>query len=127
MEGKKEFWRQGDVGILKIDKIPETAKEIKHDGILAYGEVTGHKHQLVGGKVRYFMDSDHLDKMYFKVESRFVNLNHGLGNKPTVKKEEDAATTEEGHFTHELPQGDYELLRQKEFDWQSETTRAVED
>ena len=127
MDEKRLFWRQGDVGIIKVDSIPETAKEVKHNGVLAYGEVTGHKHQLVGGKVRYFQDTDHLDKLYFKVESRFVSLNHGMGSVPTTKKEDDAVAKDEGHFTHELPAGDYELIHQKEFDWASEALRTVED
>lgn len=129
--GLAPFWRQGDVGLIKVANIPATAKEVKHDGVLAYGEVTGHKHQLTDGKVRYFRTDEEPNKLYFKVESRFASLNHGLGvgkaNVPTVKEEDDEKTSEEGHFTQDLPKGTYALLQQNEFDWMTQQRRIVED
>jgi hypothetical protein len=124
-------WRQGDVVVLRNVTIPKTAKEIKHDGVLALGEVTGHKHQVVGPKVRYFMDDNKPDQLFFKVESRFATLNHGLGSGkadvPTVKHEDDPVAKEEGHYTHELPVGDYVRVQQSQFDFLSETLRIAED
>ena len=125
-KGKIPYWRQGDVGLLKIDKvgggIPPSAKPIEHNGILAYGETTGHKHQVVGGRAHYFMDETQPQKLFFKVESRFVDLNHG--SQPTVKEK---APGEEGHFPHQLPAGEYVKLPQDEFDWMTETIRPTED
>jgi len=41
---------QGDIRIVKIDKLPEGLKKRK-DGTLVYGEATGHKHYLKDGDV----------------------------------------------------------------------------
>lgn len=46
--------QQGDVWLKKVVGIPIGAKEIKRDGILAYGEVTGHKHQLEDTNIRIY-------------------------------------------------------------------------
>jgi hypothetical protein len=46
--------RHGDVGLFPLAAVPGDLQEIPFDGgrpILAYGEVTGHKHQLSGGKL----------------------------------------------------------------------------
>lgn len=111
---KTKVWRQGDVVIAR-EKVPAQAKEIEHDGVLAYGEVTGHKHQLVGGGVKYFRDDK--GALFFRVSSRFVDLNHG--GQPAVKSD--------GHFAHRLPAGSYRVLHQREADWLEEVTRNVED
>lgn len=45
--------RQGDVLLVTVDAIPADAQEQKRDDgrvILAYGEVTGHCHQITEGK-----------------------------------------------------------------------------
>lgn len=111
-------YRQGDVVIIEAE-LPPDAQEIEHDGVLAYGEATGHKHQLVGGEVRYFRDSR--GELFFEVTSRFVDLNHG--SQPSVKSE--------GHFAHRLPQLKrglvYKYQPQREADWLSEVTRDVAD
>lgn len=107
-------WRQGDVVIVQVE-LPKNVEVVDHDGILAYGEVTGHKHQLVDGRVKYFRDGK--GDLYFKVESRFVSLNHG--SQPSVKSE--------GHFAHKLPAGTYRVIHQREADWASEVTRYVQD
>lgn len=45
----KEHYRQGDVLIVRVDKIPEGVKPAP-DLVLAHGEVTGHKHQILDAK-----------------------------------------------------------------------------
>lgn len=114
---KQNFWRQGDVGILQIDQLPDTAKPIEHDGVLAYGEVTGHKHQLIGGKVNYFRDAS--GDLFFEVTSRFADLNHG--STPSAREHAD------GHFAHRLPAGIYKVNHQHEWDWTEELIRNVAD
>lgn len=111
-----KVWRQGDV-IIAESEIPKTAKEIKHNGVLAYGEVTGHKHQLVGGQIKYFRDEAQEEKLFFEVRSRFVDLNHGT--MPSVNSD--------GHFPHQLPAGNYAFWRQREADWINEVNRNVSD
>lgn len=122
----QKFWRQGDIGILKFDKLPEGVSEVKHDGILAYGEVTGHKHQLVGGKVKYFRDAS--GDLFFEVTSRFITLNHG--SNPTAidrRTKSGYRTQQDSHFAHKLPAGIYKVNRQREWDWTEQLIRTVED
>lgn len=39
--------RQGDIYFRSVDKVPTKGTKKKNDRILAYGEVTGHSHQIV--------------------------------------------------------------------------------
>lgn len=43
-EERKIAYQQGDVLLLRVEKIPETMQKVKSK-ILQYGESTGHKHQ----------------------------------------------------------------------------------
>ena len=38
--------RQGDLLIIKVDKLPTSGLKVKKDPVLAYGEVTGHCHKV---------------------------------------------------------------------------------
>lgn len=52
--GNRGLIRQGDVLLVKINKIPETAKRIPRKEVtLALGEVTGHHHTFKDGAVGY--------------------------------------------------------------------------
>lgn len=57
---KREQVRQGDVLLIPVDHIPDTAKEVEPakglPPILAYGEVTGHAHGLYG-RAKMFRES----------------------------------------------------------------------
>lgn len=48
--------RQGDVLLVKVDKLPKGLKE--KDKILAYGEATGHKHQFISKAVTVHIDAN---------------------------------------------------------------------
>ena len=99
MENKA--YRQGDIYLKKVDEIPADAKEIK-DFVLAYGEVTGHKHQLQGKlKVRQ------------RQEQKYIEV------------EEDSELVHEEHATIQLEKGNYIVIRQREYDPQRE--RLVSD
>lgn len=43
------MYRQGDILLEETDSLPKNLK--KKDNVLARGEATGHKHQIVNGKV----------------------------------------------------------------------------
>lgn len=91
-------YRQGDVGIDSIVSIPEGAKpENRERIILAYGEVTGHCHEVAVedlDKVQlYSLDG----KMYLHVEENGVRVTH---------QEHDVAI---------LPIGNYEVIHQREY------------
>lgn len=88
---KKQF-RQGDVFIEEIDKIPEKTK-IDLTNILVYGETTGHAHRLRGG-----------DLLTDEQDNKFV-ISRGK-----------TQITHEEHDTIELPEGNYQIIRQREYD-----------
>ena len=98
------MWRQGDLLFIKVNKI--YGKKQK-DKVIALGELTGHSHELtygdvyqVGGKKKYL----------------------SLGKDDVVKHQE--------HNPIELPAGNYEVIRQREYkpvNRKRATTRTVVD
>lgn len=87
------MWRQGDLLIVKVKRIPQDAIKKKRR-ILAEGEATGHMHELDKGEV-YEKDG----VLYFMVESNYpATLNH---------PEHKAVTFEPG---------EYKVIRQREYE-----------
>ena len=93
------IWRQGDVLLRLVDKIPAAAKPKARDNgrvILAYGEVTGHAHQIA--------TPDEVWAVLSVAESAtFLRL---------MKK---AQLVHEEHGMIELPAGKYEVVQQHEW------------
>lgn len=50
------MYRQGDVGIVRIDQLPASAIDVTPEDriVLAYGEVTGHAHAIAPGEAREY-------------------------------------------------------------------------
>ncbi|MEI8349859.1 MAG: hypothetical protein WCI77_06875 [Candidatus Omnitrophota bacterium] len=94
--------RQGDLLIVKVEKIPEDAQTQK-SRILAEGEATGHMHELDSGEV-YEKDGT----LYFKVAE---------GGNVTLKHPE--------HGPLQFDEGVYQVIRQREYI--PEGWRRVED
>lgn len=92
-----KVFRQGDVLLRQIKGIPKTAKRQKRAGsiVLALGEVTGHKHQILDDGVDVFVKED--GTMYLKVANG-AELRH------------------EEHGTILLPPGNYERILQREYE-----------
>ena len=90
-----EFYRQGDVGILRVAKLPQTAKkqEVKERIVLAYGEVTGHAHAIATDAATLFVDG----------ARRFLEVCY----KAELMHEEHGKIT--------LPAGIYEIIQQREY------------
>lgn len=88
------IYRQGDIVLKKVNSLPEGLKK-QTNNILAYGEVTGHKHQFVSDMVITY--ADELDNKYVKVLS-VVPLQH------------------EEHKWIDIEEGTYEVVRQREYD-----------
>ncbi len=85
--------RQGDLLIVKINKIPEDAKK-KKSKVLAEGEVTGHLHELDSGEV---YEKDGI--LYFKVlEGNSTRLIH------------------QEHKAINFDPGEYKVIRQREYE-----------
>ena len=97
-------YRQGDVSIMAVKGMPKKAKRVKGEPILARGEVTGHAHRMVEGKVRLYQLAGLL---YLRVLSEFAKLYH------------------EEHTDIVLPRGDYQINRQREYDWFSTARGGV--
>lgn len=97
-EGK--LYRQGDVLIRRVSTIPNTAKTpVPKDGgrvILAYGEVTGHAHAVIGPVEFLATDLAEMNRRFLKVEK-------------------EAQVVHEEHDTITLPPGLYEVRRQREY------------
>ncbi len=91
-----QVYRQGDVSIMAVEGLPKKTKRVKGEPILARGEVTGHTHRMVEGKVRLYQLAGLL---YLRVLSEFAKLYH------------------EEHEDLVLPRGDYQIRQQREFDW----------
>lgn len=91
---EKKNYRHGDVLIVPCDAKEVKGKEDK-ELTLAEGEVTGHAHRITSGQAKLFRFDD---KMYLKVLSKIALLTH------------------EEHRALELPQGDYEIKIQRDYE-----------
>ena len=101
--------RQGDVWIMSAPAKAKKGKDITDHGtfVAAYGEVTGHKHLVKGGKFNVF-------------EYKETNADVAL-----LDVEEKATMVHEEHSTIEIPPGKYIIRRQRE--WSDEDERLVAD
>jgi hypothetical protein len=97
---KKSPIRQGDVLLIPIDKIPcdAVAQESKNEVILAYGEVTGHKHRFE------FLDQTQSIKLY---------VAHGGARYLDVSVPADLLHEE--HSTARVPAGKWLIPQQVEY------------
>ncbi len=103
---KQKVWSQGDLVIIE-ELIPKGIKEIPgHDGIFAYGEVTGHSHRIISGEARFFLDG---------ATTRAWALT-------------DLQIGHEDHPNMRIPAGtQFRYNQEREADWLSEATRNVAD
>lgn len=84
--------RQGDILFVSIEEIPEEIK-IKEDNIVAEGEATGHKHLLQDG----ILYEDSKGTLFIQVE-------------------ESAKIVHQEHNPIILPEGNYKVVRQREYE-----------
>jgi hypothetical protein len=96
---KKEFYRHGDLGLVKIDKLPEGLKKADTDILMRGSNNNPHK---VSGADVYFKNVDPFVFGYLvaSADCKLYHREHGEGKKGL--KEAD------------LPEGVYELCRQVE-------------
>lgn len=105
-----KMFRQGDVMIRQVSRLPKGAKDItpKDRIVLAYGEVTGHAHAIAPDEAREFTHADAEG-----VVRRFLKI----ASEAHVRHEEHAAIP--------LPRGVYEIVQQREYS--PEAIRNVAD
>lgn len=91
----KDTYRQGDVLLLKLDHAPENLKPRTQNGlvILAHGEATGHHHSIPRDNAQDFTSP----------------------NGDTVITTTGATLVHQEHTRIALPDGSYELRRQREY------------
>ena len=104
--------RQGDLSFHPVAEMPK-GKQVK-SFILAFGETSGHKHQLVAEKGATLTVAerveDSISKIYFKVE----------GGKATLVHEE--------HNTITFSPGEiYVTIPEREFDYFTKSIQLVQD
>ena len=104
---KQRQFRQGDVFLRPVSKMPRGAKAQQPHGriVLAYGEVTGHAHAI--------HDLDHVD-VYVGAEGQLY-----------LRVKEAVDLKHEEHDTIAIPPGNYERVIQREYS--PEAIRNVAD
>ena len=105
---KSLIFRQGDVLIVRRSRRPSgDAKPIAREKgriVLAHGEATGHAHAIKSPKASLF---EVAGRVFLAVDGDVVALEH------------------EEHHTIEIPRGDWEIIRQREYS--PEAIRMVAD
>jgi hypothetical protein len=107
-------FRQGDVLISKVKKCEGKKKA---DLVLAYGEVTGHRHQLVCEKDEATLYEES-GTLYLHIEADEATLFHG-STEQIARQQTGAAfdfVKEDCHAPITLPKGDYEIKIQREYE-----------
>lgn len=117
-----KMYRQGDVLLVKVDKLPSKAKDItpKDRIVLAYGEVTGHAHAIYPEVIER--------KPIFGKATKETGLKAKLwdaGAERFLQVMEKTALKHEEHSAIPLDEGVYKVVRQREYD--PERDRFVED
>jgi len=106
------MYRQGDVLIIPTKTIPKKTKEVpREDGavVLAYGEVTGHRHRIHDPGVCLLSREGSTDRYLTIAGEDLVHLVH------------------EEHATIDLGPGNYVVRIQREYNWLEESSRNVAD
>ncbi|HYM31842.1 MAG TPA: hypothetical protein VEU47_11105 [Candidatus Cybelea sp.] len=104
------MYRQGDVLIVPVSKLPRELEPVAREAgriILAHGEVTGHAHAIKDQKAALFRDP--------KLAAIFMNVS---ADGPVKLEHEE-------HGTIEIPPGNYQIVRQREYS--PEAIRNVAD
>ena len=108
-----KYARHGDLAIKQIDKLPKEAKVNKSTDrlVLAYGEVTGHKHQVKS------LTDDTLVNVWKDLKNTYVQVEKGKAE--LVHEEHDTITFDIGPI--------YIVKIQRERDPFTESIRQVQD
>ena|SRR3990167_1014316 len=104
------IYRHGDILIIPTEKRKGKKVNKGKSYVLAYGEVTGHKHLLT---------ADRQDTSFGVVEDENGNIVLTLGKSGVLTHEE--------HKKLEIQEGSYLVVHEREKDWFSMATRKVID
>lgn len=92
-----KIYRQGDLLFKEVKKIPEGGK-VRKSGHILEGEATGHIHKIAPTQL---------------AEAEVLECGEGLFM--SVSAEGGVLIVHEDHKTLELPPGNYEIVRQREY------------
>ena len=101
-----EIVRQGDIMLKKIPEISKNAKPIQRGGIIEEGEATNHFHRLPANA------------------SKFYETNQG---QLLIEVEQASQITHEDHLPVFTPEGTFEVVKEREFDYGTYVDRIVRD
>lgn len=104
MKKKQLQFRQGDVLVVGVEKIPTEAKKRKREGglvILARGEATGHHHSFGSRRVNMYAVADEFERL----GSGFIEIQTPSG----------AQLRHQEHAPIKVPAGNYRVIRQREY------------
>ena len=104
------IYRHGDILLKQIADIPKNAK-LLNTKVLAEGEATGHLHEFMGKVKIYDIDSTTSEE----ITSKFVEIL------------EASQLTHPEHKTLIIEPGNYQVIRENEWDYFSEEIRRVQD
>ncbi len=107
------LYRQGDVLFRRISVFPKGNRKKRENGVVAYGEVTGHSHALA-------IEDRQAAEVLEIGEGLFVHVSES-----GVRIEGGATFVHEEHAPVTLPPGNYEIGIQREY--QPEAIRNVID
>lgn len=100
--------RQGDLFFAPVN--PQPNLKPHESNVLAYGEVTGHKHQVTTPMDQIESLIDEAGHIYLKSDVQDISISH---------EEHGQITLPKGHW--------YRVTRQREYDQVKEETRQVAD
>jgi hypothetical protein len=99
----KKIYRQGDVLLIQVSRLPKEVQEVNQEGdlILQHGEVTGHAHRIASRYAKLYRAET--DARYMKVTAPQKTAGGGV----ELKHEE--------HSTVAIPNGTYEVVIHSEY------------
>lgn len=110
----KKLVRQGDLLLREVSK-SKGEKVADNKYTLAFGEISGHHHDIVGDVTIFKQEGEH--------QGNLVGQGNGL---LTIQVNSEAQLTHQEHDHLTIPKGVYEVVMQREFDV-VEGIRAVLD
>ena len=103
----QKVYRQGDVVITRIEALPSGKSEVRKNGCLAYGEVTGHAHRVADLQQAEVLEMP--EGLFLRVSENGVSITH------------------EEHGAVAVPPGVYSVGIKTEFDYFEKSIRQVQD
>ena len=116
------MYRQGDISLRKIEKLPEGTEKAMNN-VLAYGEVTGHEHRIDSEEVVVYIGKN--GRKYVQLLKQ-ANLIHDTKTGKGIT-EQVQAEKEDKHLVIQITPGTYAVQHEREYDVFGEVIRQVTD